>query len=76
MNDSVVAIVIAFFVIGMLGGVIAVIALSAVRAHRRGRPGARPEYRPGEPSEPGWEVSAPAGRPRWPGDMDNDLSSR
>ena len=79
MNDQVVAIVSAFFVIGIFGGVIAVIALSAIRAHRRGRPGGpggRPQYRSGQPSEPGWGVSAPEDRPRWPGDLDNDFSGR
>jgi hypothetical protein len=79
MNDSVAAIVSAFFVIGIVGGVIAVIALSAIRAYRLGRPGGpddRPEYRPGEPSESGWRVSAPGDRPRWPGDTDNDFSGR
>ena len=69
MNDSVVAIVSAFFVIGIFGGIIAVIALSAIRAHRQ-------EYRAGEPAEPGWGVSAPQDRPRWPGDADNDFGGR
>ena len=79
MNDSVVAIVSAFFVIGILAGVIAVIALSAIRAHRPGRLGDlgnQPKYGPSEPSGPGWGVSAPENRPRWPGDADTDFSDR
>ena len=39
MNDTVVAIVSAFFVIGILVGIIAVIAMSVLRADRRDRPG-------------------------------------
>ena len=76
MNDQVVAIVSAFFIIGIFGGVIAVIALSAIRAHRPGRPGDHLDYGPGGPSEPGWRVTAPEDRPRWPGDVDTDLSGR
>ena len=76
MNDQVVAIVSAFFIIGIFGGVIAVIALSAIRAHRPGRPGAQPDYGRGGPSEPGWRVTAPEDRPRWPGDDDTDFSGR
>ena len=76
MNDTVVAIVSAFFVIGILGGVIAVIALSVIRAQRPGRPGGPPDFGPGGPSDPGWRVTAPEDRPRWPGDDDTDFSDR
>ena len=46
MNDSVVAIVSAFFVIGITVGIIAVFAMSALRTDRQGRRG-----RPGRPPE-------------------------
>jgi len=76
MNDQVVAIVSAFFVIGILGGVIAVIALSAIRARRPGRPGDQPEYVPREPSGRDRGVTVPEDWPRWPGDDDYDFSGR
>ena len=37
MNDTVVAIVGAFFIIGIAAGIIAVVAMSVLRAERRGR---------------------------------------
>jgi hypothetical protein len=79
MNDQVVAIVSAFFIIGIFGGIISVIALSARRAYRssgRGYPGDRPKYGPGGPSDRDREVTVPEDRPRWPGDDDNDFSGR
>jgi hypothetical protein len=79
MNDQVVAIVSAFFVIGIVVGVITVIALSARRAYRsigRGYQGDRPEYGLSGPSERDREVTVPEDWPRWPGDDDNDFSGR
>lgn len=75
MNDTVVAIVSAFFVIGIVFGVIAVVAMSVLRAGRPGDPGdpgdsgAPPDYRRGGP---------PSGddNPRWPGGVDNDFHGR
>ncbi len=55
-NDTVVAIVSAFFVMGIVVGIIAVAALPVLRAGRRRDHG------------------DPGGRPRWPGDGDNDFS--
>ena len=39
MNDTVVAIVSAFFIIGIAAGIIAVVAMSVLRAERRGNRG-------------------------------------
>lgn len=64
MNDSVVAIVGAFFLIGITVGIIAVVALAALRARRSRRP-----------DEPDWPDSGPDDQPRWPGDVDNDFSA-
>jgi hypothetical protein len=82
MNDSVVAIVSAFFIIGISVGVIAVIALSvfrARRAHGRGGgphdPGGLPEHDL-VPPEPGWQDSGDEGQPSWPGDSDTDFRGR
>jgi hypothetical protein len=41
MNDTVVAIVSAFFIIGIAAGIIAVVAMSVLRAERRGQRGER-----------------------------------
>ena len=75
MNDSVVAIVSAFFVIGITVGIIAVFAMSALRTDREGRQGEPREYGPGPfdelPPDPGWDDAAPDSHPRWPGDDDN-----
>ena len=77
MNDSVVAIVSAFFIIGITVGIIAVFAMSALRADRLGRP---QEYGPGAFNEPppdsysDWDDAGPDDHPRWPGDADNHLS--
>lgn len=89
MNDTVVAIASAFFLIGILVGVIAVIAISVLRAGRRRYPGDPLDFEPrgsGEPP-PGlpWDGTAPDGRPHWPGNdgrphwpgnTDNDSSGR
>jgi hypothetical protein len=75
MNDSVVAIVGAFFIIGITVGIIAVVAMSALRAGRPGHPGDPMDYGPGgpgeQPADPGWDDAGPDDRPRWPGDVDN-----
>lgn len=78
MSDTIVAIVSAFFVIGILVGIIAVIAMSVLRAGRRGRPedpDELPDYEPGEPDYPR-DDTGPDGRPRWPGDDDADFRGR
>jgi hypothetical protein len=78
MNDTVVAIVSAFFIIGITVGIVAVFAMSAIRADRRNQVkyGPRLEYRqdrPGErPPDPGWDDD----QPHWPGDADNDFGSK
>ncbi len=66
MNDSVVAIVSAFFVIGIVVGVIAVVAMSVLRRGRRGG---------GPPPSAGWGDAEPDGQPRWPGDVDSEFTS-
>jgi len=86
MNDTVVAIVGAFFIIGIAAGVIAVIAMSALRAHRGGgaanpgRPGDRPDHEARGPGGPGpdlsWDDTVTDGHPRWPRDADTDFSGR
>jgi hypothetical protein len=89
MNDSVVAIVSAFFIIGITAGVIAVIAMSALRADRRGGPGDPGdlddpgdllEYGlpgpPGPPPDPRWNNAGPHDHSDWPGNVDNDFSGR
>jgi hypothetical protein len=63
MNDTVVGIVSAFFVIGILVGVIAVVAMSVFRGERRGDPGDLLD-------------TGPDRHPRWPGDSENDFSDR
>jgi hypothetical protein len=84
-NDTVVAIVSAFFVIGILVGIIIVVAMSVLRAERRGDPGDLLDYEPGEPREPrgpreppglAWDDTGRNGRSRWPGEADNDFSDR
>ncbi len=82
MNDSVVAIVSAFFIIGITVGIIAVVAMSALRAGRQGNPGDRGdprEYGPrrfgGQPPDVGRDDAGPDDHPHWPGDSDSDFSS-
>jgi hypothetical protein len=84
MNDTVVAIVSAFFIIGITVGIITVVAVSVLRAGRRGGQGDYadpidddPYYGPGEPpSGTGWDDTGPDGHARWPGDDDTDFSGR
>ena len=79
MNDTVVAIVSAFFFIGILVGIIVVVAMSVLRAERRGDPGDLPDYETREPREPPglpWDETGPDRHPRWPGDADNDYRDR
>ena len=77
MNDTVVAIVSAFFVIGITVGIIAVVAMSALRTERRSSRGIPPEYGPGGQSpDAGWDDTGRDGHSRWPGDDDNDFSDR
>ena len=79
MNDTVVAIVSAFFVIGIVVGIIAVIAMSVLRG-RRGDPAGPLDYGPrdrgGHSAGPGWDDDGPDDQPRWPGGVDGDFSDR
>ncbi len=66
MNDSVVAIVSAFFIIGITVGIVTVIALSVLRARRAadpgdqgGPPGNGPRGTGGQPASSGWEDASP-----------------
>jgi hypothetical protein len=82
MKDSVVAIVSAFFIMGITVGIVTVVALSVLRADRPGRPG-RPgdqgEYGPrgpgDQPPDHDWSHAGAYGYSRWPGDADNDFGS-
>ena len=79
MNDTVVAIVSAFFVIGILVGIIIVIAMSVLRAERRGDPGDLLEFASHESREPPglpWDDAGPDRHRRWPGDDDSDFRGR
>jgi hypothetical protein len=79
MNDTVVAIVSAFFIIGITVGIIAVVAMSVFRAGRRGHADTSDDdpYRPGEsPSGSGRDDTRPGRHPHWPGDDDTDFSGR
>lgn len=74
MNDTVVAIVSTFFIIGIAAGIIAVVAMSVLRAERRGnRDGYAdpvdddPYWPDGPPHGSGWDDTGPDGHPRWPG---------
>jgi hypothetical protein len=78
MNDTVVAIVSAFFIIGIFVGIVAVIAAAVFRADQRGRPEdprELPDHEPGEPDDP-WDDTTPDGHPRWPGESDTDFRGR
>ena len=74
MNESVVIIVGLFFIIGITVGIIAVIALSALRADRWGGPDSWPGCEPGgsdeQPPDTDWGSTVPDNGPRWPGDAD------
>lgn len=83
MNDTVAAIVGAFFIIGIAAGIIAVVAMSVLRAERRGHRGDYADpvdgdlYGPGEPPQgSGWDDTRPDGRSRWPGESDTDFRGR
>jgi hypothetical protein len=78
MNDTVAAIVSAFFIIGIVVGIIAVVAMSVLRAERRGGQGdhADPFDDPYEPPDSYWDGPDSGPHGRWPGDTDNDLSGR
>jgi len=80
MNDTVVAIVSAFFVIGIIVGLVTVVAVSVLRAGRRDHPGdsgGPPDYEPGgPPSDPRRDDAGPDDHPRWPGGADNDFYGR
>jgi hypothetical protein len=75
MNDSVVAIVSAFFVIGITVGIITVLAMSALRTDRQGHRGRPPEYGTDAfdelPPVPSWDDADPDDHPRWPANADN-----
>jgi hypothetical protein len=78
MNDTVIAILSAFFVIGIVVGIIAVIALSVLRAEGRGNQGdhAGSFDDTDQPPGPGWDGPDSGPQRRWPGDADNDFSGR
>jgi hypothetical protein len=80
MNDTVVAIVSAFFVIGIMIGVIAVVAMSVLRAERRRDPSDLLDYEPrrcgGQSPDRHWDNDDSDDNPRWPGRADNDFSGR
>jgi hypothetical protein len=80
MNDTVVAIVSAFFVIGILVGVIVVIAMSVLQAERRGASEDPLDFGPRGPRQPPGlprdDDTRQDGYSRWPGDADNDFSDR
>lgn len=67
MNGAVVTIVSAFFVIGITVGIIAVVAMSNLRADRRGDPGDPLEYGPrrhrGQPPDAGGTMPVPMTTP-------------
>lgn len=68
MNDTVAAIVGAFFIIGIAAGIIAVVAMSVLRAERRGHRG---DY-----ADPVDDDTTSDGRSRWPGESDTDFRGR
>lgn len=78
MNDAIVAIVSAFFIIGIAVGIIAVVAMSVLRAERRGGQGdhGEPFDDSDEPPGPGRDDLDSGQHHRWPADTDNDFSSR
>jgi hypothetical protein len=72
MNDSVVAIVTAFFVMGITVGIIVVVAISALQADRRRDPGDLgdpPHYGPhhpsGQPPDADRDGAGPRDEPSW-----------
>jgi hypothetical protein len=75
MNDTVVAIVSSFFIIGILVGIVSVIAAAVLRADRRRRPDDPEDLPDYEPDDP-WDDTGPDGHLRWPGDADTDFRGR
>jgi hypothetical protein len=77
MIGTVVVIVSAFFVIGIVVGIIAVIAMSVLRG-RRGDPAGPLDYERRGPGgqQPGRWIDADPDDPRWPGDADDDAGGR
>lgn len=76
MNDTVVAIVSAFFVIGILVGIVVVVAMSVLRAERRRAPEDLLDYESRVPPGLPWDDTGPNRNPRWPGDGGNDFGGR
>ena len=72
MSDALIAVIAVFFVIGITVGIVAVLALSELRANRRREPARPPEDWPGPPGAEPPDVDDP----RWPGDADTDFSGR
>ena len=75
MNDAIVAVVSAFFIIGIAVGIIAVVAMSVLRAERRGDQGDHGEPSD-EPPGPGRDDLDSGQHHRWPADTDNNFSGR
>lgn len=79
MNVSVVVIVGLFFIIGIMVGAIAVVAMAAFRSDRSGRLVNQPESEPdGNGRQPGPDLEDVElhDRPRWPGDVDHGYYGR
>ena len=83
MNDTVIAIVSAFFIIGIAVGIVVVVAMSVLRDDRRGDPGDPVDPMGYEPRGPGqqppgprWDDVGSDERPRWPEAADRDFSDR
>lgn len=78
MSDTVIAIVSAFFIIGITVGIIAVVAMSALRTERRGDQGgnAGPFDDSDAPADPDWDDPDSGQHRRWPVDTGNDFSGR
>ena len=84
MNSTVVAVGAVFF-IGILFGIVAVVAMSVLRAERRGhraRPlSYQPRRRGDQPPDrhwpdPRWDDDDPGDHSRWPEDSDSDFRGR
>ena len=82
MNDTIVAVVSAVFVIGILFGIAAVVAMSVLRAERRGHPrNYQPRGRGDQPPDgrwpdPRWDDDDPGDHSRWPEGSDSDSRGR
>jgi hypothetical protein len=72
MNVAVVIVVGLFFAIGVIVGVIIVIAMAGIRSERRAEPGDPRRHERGgrdvQPSDPMEDYQASDERPGWPGD--------